>query len=736
MDDFLIFIKRFHPLYLESYKIIPNMNSEFVKLTNELSSCKEVPENMIECLINLGLDWKQNHIHKNIINYSTGTDHNIEFAISMIHANLKSLNNILILMQYIPKDEDEEFIQKRNIIYEFCCMVWEGKMGEKKDGSKFPKELWGKIDNIIIKEIAEDIEKSQIIERKYSLAFIKKFLEFLVKNYPNYVNNSIFPNQNGKFCKLSELNEDDNIPDEFKNCLKDYFKVDIKENLLDKRFLFLKLNINIKRIYDYKDILKQNFQNSYSILSSYNRLESAAICLLKIIPKKRKEDKNEDDIQDRQRLLFSLYEKFTKEKCECIEIDRNYSNEEIWKYSNKYIYEIIRSKIEKFENVASLSKYLGKNTEKTIDLIKMFIKFTKKGKIIINQNLDLCDLDNDLYNEGSNSKESIPEELKDISKILGYDIRNYLIHESMGRLCSQNYSYKDLCLEIDDSMDQKFKSRYNCFENDFKKAANLLVEEYLDAIGEDKSKIYFPKTYSNKDSIILNVIYDKKARKNMTEFGKVYGSETIPILLKNPIVINSIIKGDLSDSNYKANINSDLNNPQQFIVSEGEKNFKVSYDLDKISDENSINFYKSAFNNVISFGDDFDFENPISKITGTCGEAYIYELLLNSGKYKNVNWKMLSQNGDGTIFEYNGKKYNIIPDFSHYDIEVETFDSHKMYIEVKSTKSLFGNKVPFFISQKQIEMMKSTKPPDKYILAVVFNILDKPEHFFMTMSDS
>ena len=53
MDDFLMFIKRINGEYLEKYAIIPNMYSEFVKLTKELATSTDVPENMIECLIRL-----------------------------------------------------------------------------------------------------------------------------------------------------------------------------------------------------------------------------------------------------------------------------------------------------------------------------------------------------------------------------------------------------------------------------------------------------------------------------------------------------------------------------------------------------------------------------------------------------------------------------------------------------------------------------------------------------------
>ena len=97
---------------------------------------------------------------------------------------------------------------------------------------------------------------------------------------------------------------------------------------------------------------------------------------------------------------------------------------------------------------------------------------------------------------------------------------------------------------------------------------------------------------------------------------------------------------------------------------------------------------------------------------------------------------MLDETGKGLLFEYKGKTYNIVPDYSHYDILVETYDNQKLYIEVKSTQGEFGNKVPFFISKKQIEMMESTKSPDKYILAVVFDVMYNPKHFFMVLSDS
>ena len=194
-------------------------------------------------------------------------------------------------------------------------------------------------------------------------------------------------------------------------------------------------------------------------------------------------------------------------------------------------------------------------------------------------------------------------------------------------------------------------------------------------------------------------------------------------------MIKALMNGELSDKNFH-NKNKDLSNNASFTLKNG---IKVILNDEIASNEKDIDFYKKSFDNIFQYGDDLDFENSFNKKTGNFGEAYIYELLKNSGKYKNVIWKMLSTNENGEDIEINGKVYNVIPDDSPYDIVVETFDNYKLYIEVKSTRKNMGNKVPFYISQRQIDMMERTKPPDKYILAIVFNVMDAPRHFFMTL---
>ena len=128
-----------------------------------------------------------------------------------------------------------------------------------------------------------------------------KFLEFIKNNYISYsYSYSLFPNQDGKFCLIYKINEDVNIPNYFKECLKNYFDVNIKEQLLDNRFTTLKFNLHKKHIYDYKDVLRENFKNEKKYISSYIKKE-AALCLLKIIPKKNEKEEEKVDNQEKQR---------------------------------------------------------------------------------------------------------------------------------------------------------------------------------------------------------------------------------------------------------------------------------------------------------------------------------------------------------------------------------------------------------------------------------------------------
>ncbi|ORX86110.1 hypothetical protein BCR32DRAFT_265197 [Anaeromyces robustus] len=469
---------------------------------------------------------------------------------------------------------------------------------------------------------------------------------------------------------------------------------------------------------------------------------------------------------------------------------------------------MIQKIIENYSNITNLSYYLGENNELTIYYLKEYTSFSSEGKIIPNQNGKLCKLES-LYNDGSLDRYSqeyveIPDELKYVAKLLGDDIKDILVHKKMGRICSLDKSYEEVCNNIDNHIIDKFNDNENKNNQDFKIAAQYIIEEYFDSNSDRKAKTNFPNTYLKKDDITLNVIYDKKTRKNMNDFGKKYGENSISTLLKNENIVKEIINGELTDEKYnnlkkfekeysEKEINCILSQPELIKRMINEKNNNASLSISRtlsVSEKveikgtsmNNINelifsipsssvssndsssssfsspvknnsekvyvsfsngmvseqktYYRNIFSTIIEYGDDFDFDNPINKRTGMCGEAYIYKLLKQSGEFRDVKWNMLNENGIGQLLEYKGDVYHVIEDGSHYDILCITEDGRKIYIEVKSTVGVFGNKIPFYISQKQIEMMKQIEYPNEYVLALVFNVMNNPVHFFMTLRNN
>ena len=820
IDDFLQFINKFHSEYFKNLNcaIIPNMNSEFVSLSTNPALSKDVPENMIECMEILGIKWREEHLHQNLINFTTGLEHDIKFAVTKI---LECVNiwsdKVLILMNYIPDDNNSEFQQKRELIYELCSIMFIDKMSLKKDGTNFPEEIWEKIDFMVTNKIIEKIKEYGHICDECPIEFINKFLIFIILYYKYFLNYPIFPNKNGNFCQINNLYKEENIPEIFKECLMNCFNQDINEELVDDRIKYINFPKK-KNIYDYANILNSYFRNNeinskkrfcYLFSSELDINKEAAEYLIRIIPQK-------SDIQnfENQRELFFIYNFFTQINCDYCEININESGDNnLWLYSNKYIYDIIKGIIENHININTLAESLGENKESIIEKLKEFLKFSKNGKIVLNQNNEFCKID-----ELSNEKdwENGSEKLKEIALYLEYDVRKELVHESMGNPCLKDMHYKDICNKIDEIMSAKFNDISNHQNENYKNAARKL-SEYFDEIGEKQAEKYFHCTFSNKERIAYNVIYDEKTRKNFSELDKTFGinnlselskneniqnivktllnkkrsssslndinenikelykdekninqnleleekigNEATPKLLENPIkekfisdlikdeeiynnfskynmdslkkllknpkILNSILNGELSDYSYSTSSK---------VTSEN-KSINISFNSEITKNKPLLDFYRSSLSPFLQYAGDFDFgyENPINRKTGISGEAYIYELLSNSGKYKSVKWNMLDNTGHGEDFEYNGKHYKIHSDGSHYDILVETFDGQKIYVEVKSTRNIFTNKVPFYLSQKQIEKMEQIEPSSEYVLAIVFDVMGQPKHFFMTL---
>jgi len=541
INEFLLFINHYYRSYLKDYSVIPNMNSQFVYLTNDLAFSKDVPENMIECLESLGYNWKAKHIHKKITSEITDTNHNINDATSKIREcllddyTLKWSKKFLILIAYIPYHKDEIFINKRELIYKFCKTIWNDDMSEKKDGSSFPDNIWKGIDDIVFNEIIKEIEgNGQLDDTIYTIDFIKQFLECTLVYYPSYKDHSIIPNKNGKFCNINDLYEDMNIPNLFKECMMECFGLNINNELIADELKSLNLlsRYSKRYIYSYISKLERYFNDEYNI--SLEKKQRASKYLIRIIPKKFENQDN--DRQNDQRKLFEIYKKFTNTDYESCEIERNVNNINLWTKPNEYIYKIIQKKIEEYENVEALANALNINKSEIFEYLRILFNISFEGKVIPNQYEEFCDKYS-LNNE--DTYEIISDELKNISKDLGYDVRKYLIHKNFNKqiYLSGMITLNDICIKIVNTIKTKFNELE--YTPRYKNSIIELIKSYFVNNNERYFQRYFPFIFNNKENIIVNIIIGKK---------------NIIKLLKNSNVIKMILEGKLTDNSPIINV--------------------------------------------------------------------------------------------------------------------------------------------------------------------------------------
>eukprot|EP00833_Pecoramyces_ruminatium_P016728 jgi/Orpsp1_1/1190760/evm.model.d7180000081067.1 len=642
IDEFLIFIEKYHHEYLKNYSIIPNMNSEFVKITEELTTCREVPNNMIDCLTKLNNPWKSNHIHKNIIKYNPKTPHNIDYAVLEIKNIFKKWSNdILILISYIPNfdnnihghdHEYKEYVEKRNTIYELCSCIWNNLVPDKNDGNSFPKQLWDKIDEIVFKKIIENIENNKNVNNIYSIKFMKKFLECVLQYYPEFRNHSIIPNKNGKFCKVNELYEDDDIPSLFKLCMKNYMKYDIDNELINDELLPINLFINNqkKSISDYIEIVN-NYLSKNKLLKK--KQKEAARILIRIIP--RIEYQNENNIENdnevnewqiNQRNLFKVFEIFTKRNDESIEIDCNEKIKELWRYTNNFIYNDIIKIIEKYKDVKSLAAYLDIEKSKIFEYLNIILKFSSqtenKGKIFPNQyeefcsyneNTELCLCNEGIYNSKSNKViELIPEILKDISKDLNFDIRKFLIHPNIDRSCISNIvkndlTYNNICKEIDERMEKLYYNSLIEKDIKFKEASEKLIEFHFENLKNNKLE--------NENINIFNKVYSNNARDKLLKLenpNDIESKRWIWELCQNAINIT-----DNENKNTGIDINIIIKD-DQYIFMHNKSVFTTKTICDLLYTFNYENV--SSSHNLKHFGEIFFNTHSLSKVVDVSGD--------------------------------------------------------------------------------------------------------------------
>jgi hypothetical protein len=350
-----------------------------------------------------------------------------------------SENKDQIYFPYASKKEIREVIWKlskglfpQNIpvkenIDDWYEIIWDDCY--KQNIIEVAKDIEGalNLDNLKSKLNKSEVETLEWLNEYYDLLYFEgKFIDEIIKG--TY---AIFPNQNGVFKKKTELYIDEDIEEELKNILL-LLNVDIRNMLLNKNVI-----IDNKHNDEQKNKIPfatkdQDFviQTIIKSLNGNPNASTAVSHLLSLFSE-------DPDFPDERILIYEF-----NRKIYCVEIPekkiiKNWSKS-IWDRIDAARILRLVSDISKTKNLDALKTLICEDSIKnTLVWLQSFIEFLvnygyeeklnlKEYPILPNQNCEYRVKDDLFLDDGD-----IHEELKDISKVLGYDIRSELLHKDI-----------------------------------------------------------------------------------------------------------------------------------------------------------------------------------------------------------------------------------------------------------------------------------------------------------------
>lgn len=433
--------------------------------------------------------------------------------------SIKKIIAYSILSLY-PKSDDSEFNAKRKKIYDFCSSYREMLPYTQIEISD--TDLWKEADKYWFENSYSGIVSQETIPNVASKFFIKPknneetlnwlndYLKFYRDNtHGDYIKNyAVFPNQNLRLKKLSEVRYDDNVPEEFKS-LANYAndetgdKDKYRYQLLHRTILgYEKHNpLTLKEIYDY---VKKQFD-----LSNGTIKEVIARHTITIIKKAEEGEPEEKKLYDFAKTISAK----SFEEAKYVEIQTGFN----WGFAQEYYLRLICNRIANSINEEGLKKLSSDFTEKNhqemvtwLDSLIEFIYSYKNKKfwpiitdkdngigIWMNQNTNFCKF------QDIRKDDNIPKELKTIAKTNKHVARDF--GEELFTLESSIFSYLETqpltITDVGGYIDSKIES-YDGDKQD-KDFAALVFEigklcNTIQGLGE------IMKYYSsNKDSLIV-----------------------------------------------------------------------------------------------------------------------------------------------------------------------------------------------------------------------------------------
>jgi hypothetical protein len=394
--------------------------------------------------------------------------------------------------------------------------------------------VWKDCYKFSIEELSKDIEsKGSILnlntsinnEEITSIRFLNDYYELLnlEKEHCKDINNDkyrVIPNQLGEFIKKSELFIDKNIDETLKDACslitnnpKEYL---ICEGIRTGEGLLYHSKKQEDIIIVINKIIKETTDNEISVVCDY---------LASLFPEKNITEKRAKIFEFSQR----IYPKdFTQKR------ELKYYDDRIWEESDKKSLFYIVSKIAEHKTVEKAFQEFGFESNKFFivwlnNLVTFLVKQgfenninREKHPILPNQNGNFCTKDNLFLDAGN-----IDNELKDISKELGYDFRDELLESSILLVLPDNRSYNI------ENVAEKISANIKPILRDVdkRKVYKETLKKFYLWMNENRTKaeIYFPDLFEKRFLFLEDEDISKNIKKatELDQLMEEHGIESI-----------------------------------------------------------------------------------------------------------------------------------------------------------------------------------------------------------------
>ncbi|OHT14624.1 hypothetical protein TRFO_14915 [Tritrichomonas foetus] len=356
---------------LYTYAIIPNMNNEFRKISEEFMGSRAISSNTIDIMTRLNINWKDNHLHPNITSICLPED-KVENAITLINQKMdENSQNSLVLLQYIVEGDE-----KRQKMFEFA-VYFENIPNEQIFVQNCPNEIWEKADLIALEQIMKTISRYNRVKVKSSIRQIDLFIRFLLRYLPpdKCVNKyNVVPNTYFELKTLKELKNCGDVEDEFNEMMMECFGIDCHSFELNSEIKNITCKSNSTML-DFVGNIQDGFEELDDELKDY-----FLSTMIRLHPQERN-----TILYNRHHELFLICERILFFDQDFEEISTTITDESFWSLSNSYLIKKIKDTICQFKNFQKFREHFSfESNEEAISILNKCYLFFTDGKIFPN----------------------------------------------------------------------------------------------------------------------------------------------------------------------------------------------------------------------------------------------------------------------------------------------------------------------------------------------------------------